>query len=41
MKKFFHLADFLVPGKDEEVYCSRRALKNFCQLLVENQQAYE
>jgi len=36
MKKYFHLADFLVPGKDEEIYCSRRALKNFCHLLVEN-----
>jgi hypothetical protein len=36
MKKYFHLADFLVPGKDDEIYCSRRALKNFCQLLVQN-----
>lgn len=41
MKKYFHLADFLVAGKDEDVYCSRRALKNFCVLLVENEQAYE
>lgn len=33
MKKFFHLADFLVAGRDQEAYCSRRALKNFCRLL--------
>ena len=36
MKKYFHLAEFLVPGKDSQVYCNRRALKNFCRLLVDN-----
>jgi hypothetical protein len=41
MKKYFHLADFLVAGKDEEVYCSRRALKNFARLLGDNERAYE
>ena len=37
LKKYFHLADFLIPGKDSEVYCSRKALKNFCRLLVNNE----
>lgn len=36
MKKYFHLADFLVPHKDIAVYCNRRALKNFCRLLLDN-----
>ena len=40
MKKYFHLADFLVPGKDSQTYCSRKALKNFCQLLIDNESAY-
>ncbi len=40
MKKYFHLADFLVPRKDIAVYCNRRALKNFCRLLVDNEDAY-
>lgn len=40
MKKYFHLADFLVPGKDSQVYGSRKALKNFCQLLVDNENSY-
>ena len=40
MKKYFHLADFLVPNKDASVYCNRKALKNFCQLLVDNEYAY-
>ena len=33
-KKYFHLADFLKPVQDKLVYCDRRALKNFCRLLV-------
>jgi ELMO domain-containing protein len=40
MKKYFHLADFLVAGKDIAVYCNRRALKNFCRLLTDNEEAY-
>jgi hypothetical protein len=40
MKKYFHLADFLIPDKDVEVYCNRRALKNFCRLLQTNEHAY-
>ena len=40
LKKYFHLADFLVARKDENVYCNRRALKNFCRLLVDNEWAY-
>jgi hypothetical protein len=40
MKKYFHLAEFLVAGKDEEVYCNRRAMKNFCRLLVDREEAY-
>ena len=36
MKKYFHLADFLVPGKDAAVYCNRIALKNFCRLLADH-----
>ena len=34
MKKYFHLADFLVPERDEHEYCNRRALKNFCCVIV-------
>jgi ELMO domain-containing protein len=34
MKKYFHLADFLIPERDKHIYCDRRALKNFCQLLA-------
>lgn len=40
LKKYFHLADFLVPGKDHAVYCNRKALKNFTRLLVDNEWAY-
>jgi hypothetical protein len=40
LKKYFHLADFLLPGKDQAVYCNRRALKNFCRLLVDSEWAY-
>jgi hypothetical protein len=36
MKKYFHLADFLLVGKDIQVYCNRRALKNFCRMLLDN-----
>jgi hypothetical protein len=36
MKKYFHLADFLVPLNDSNVYCNRRALKNFCSILRDN-----
>jgi hypothetical protein len=41
LKKYFHLADFLVPGKDAADYCDRRALKNFCRVLVDREEAYE
>lgn len=41
MKKYFHLADFLVPGKDIADYCNRRALKNFCRVLLDREEAYE
>lgn len=37
MKKYFHLADFLVAGKDIAVYCNRRALKNLCRMLVDQE----
>jgi regulator of sigma D len=40
MKKYFHLADFLVPGKDAAVYCNRMALKNFCRLLADREETY-
>ena len=40
MKKYFHLADFLIPQKDVETYCNRRALKNFCRLLTDNEENY-
>ena len=40
LKKYFHLADFLVSGKDAQVYCSRKALKNFCRLLEDNEESY-
>lgn len=40
MKKYFHLADFLVAGKDLAVYCNRRALKNLCRMLVDQEEAY-
>ena len=35
MKKYFHLADFLVPGKDAQDYCDRRALKSFRRVMVD------
>ena len=35
MKKYFHLADFELIGKETHLYCSRRALKNFCKLLID------
>lgn len=41
MKKYFHLADFLVPGRDEHEYCNRRALKNFCQVITSERYTYE
>ena len=41
MKKYFHLADFLVPNRDEAEYCNRRALKNFCKLIVSERNVYE
>ena len=34
LKKYFHLADFLVPGRDSEDYCNRRALKNFSRVFT-------
>ena len=34
LKKYFHLADHLVPGRDSHEYCNRRALKNFCRIIV-------
>lgn len=34
MKKYFHLADFLVPHRDAHEYCNRRALKNFCRIII-------
>jgi len=37
MKKYFHLAEFLVPIQDANIYCKRRALKNFCRILVDNE----
>lgn len=37
LKKYFHLADFLVPRKDAADYCNRRALKNFCKVLVDRE----
>lgn len=40
MKKYFHLADFLEPVKDQYVYCNRRALKNFCRVLVAQGDVY-
>lgn len=40
MKKYFHLADFLVPGKDIAVYCNRRALKNLCRILCDQEEGY-
>jgi regulator of sigma D len=40
MKKYFHLADFLLPGKDALDYCNRRALKSFCRVLVDKEDAY-
>lgn len=40
MKKYFHLADFLQPGKDVDVYCDRRAFKNFCRMLLNNGETY-
>lgn len=40
MKKYFHLADFLVAGKDIAVYCNRRALKNLCRMLIDQEEAY-
>lgn len=33
MKKYFHLAEGQKMDQDE--YCNRRALKNFCRLLVD------
>ena len=41
MKKYFHLADFLVPGKDIEVYCNRRAFKNFNRVITSDSEAYQ
>jgi hypothetical protein len=40
MKKYFHLADYLLPEWDKNVYCDRRALKNFCQLLTSDEEIY-
>jgi hypothetical protein len=40
MKKYFHLADFLVAGKDIAIYCNRRALKNLCRILTDQEEAY-
>ena len=37
MKKYFHLADFLVPNRDKHIYCDRRALKNFCRVIAVDQ----
>jgi hypothetical protein len=41
MKKYFHLADFLQVGKDIHIYCDRRALKNFCRMLLDNSDTYK
>jgi hypothetical protein len=30
-----------VAGKDAADYCNRRALKNFCRVLVDREEAYE
>lgn len=38
MKKYFHLADG--KGLDPQELCDRRALKNFCRLLVDREEAY-
>lgn len=41
LKKYFHFADFLVPGRDEHEYCNRRALKNFCRVLTSERNTFE
>jgi hypothetical protein len=41
LKKYFHLADFLIPGRDENEYCNRRALKNFCQIILRKKHCLE
>ena len=41
MKKYFHLADYLTAERDSEEYCNRRALKNFCMIIVSERNTYE
>ena len=41
MKKYFHLANDLIPERDEHEYCNRRALKNFCLIIVSERFTYE
>ena len=41
MKKYFHLADDLIVGRDENEYCNRRALKNFCRVIISERFTYE
>ena len=33
LKNYFHLSDSLDVERDKNLYCSRRALKNFCKTL--------
>lgn len=37
MKNYFHLTDSLVAGRDNQTYCDRRALKNFCTIISNDQ----
>lgn len=37
MKNYFHLSDSLIPKRDKETYCDRRALKNFCSVVSNDQ----
>lgn len=41
LKKYFHLADDLIPVRDEYEYCNRRALKNFCRIIVSESDTLE
>jgi hypothetical protein len=40
LKKYLHLADFLEFDKDQQDLCSRRALKSFCRMMMQDEFAF-
>lgn len=40
MKNYFHLSSSLIPVRDKDQYCDRRGLKNFCKMIVADQESF-